>query len=439
MATITSAQSGPWSAGSTWSDGSAPGPGDDIIIAAGHTVTLDADFTSEKSLTVSGRLNLAAILQTGNGTGKDCVFKLNPGATIEITTGHSWVFGNGTYQCKGTTGDFACIAGGGSMAQSTTPANPKIRWECEYLGVQATGDVRFPASSRAGDVSPFFSFSHCCFDGYSSLAFGTGGWVGLEVDMSFVACDFRGAGTVNIAGSTGTATGKREIRNCTFASEGTRGALRLTAGGPWQCFGTASVNHGLSAGAVSTIPVIWDGGFLANDCESSAPVFYSNFAGSMVKNAYVHTANRPPSYLNPHPLAVSSLENCILEVFGSEPNAFIPQRAVANAYCVGNLFFGNGDLFNYIGDHTADARITNNTVARFDDSVVGGLFLLENGILTDATEFGTRIRNNLHACLVVEERRANMIRASGMPATEHLSIDSDYNCIHNTQSFYHPD
>ena len=40
-ATVTSAQSGPYSEGTTWIGGTAPAPMDNIIIATGHTVTLD--------------------------------------------------------------------------------------------------------------------------------------------------------------------------------------------------------------------------------------------------------------------------------------------------------------------------------------------------------------------------------------------------------------
>jgi hypothetical protein len=59
MATITSAASGNWSAGATWSGGVAPGVNDDAVIGAGHTVTLDIDATV---ISLSGAANAASNL-----------------------------------------------------------------------------------------------------------------------------------------------------------------------------------------------------------------------------------------------------------------------------------------------------------------------------------------------------------------------------------------
>ena len=57
MATITSAQSGNWSATTTWAGGAVPADGDEVIIAAGHNVKMDVDqsaFTGLFNVTIQG-------------------------------------------------------------------------------------------------------------------------------------------------------------------------------------------------------------------------------------------------------------------------------------------------------------------------------------------------------------------------------------------------
>jgi hypothetical protein len=71
MATITSNGSGSWSAGGTWVGGSAPADNDAVVIAAGHSVLMDADlsaYTGLQTVTISGHATDPGMLYFKSGT-----------------------------------------------------------------------------------------------------------------------------------------------------------------------------------------------------------------------------------------------------------------------------------------------------------------------------------------------------------------------------------
>lgn len=77
MATITSAATGNWSAGATWVGGNVPQPGDTVVAATGHVLTIDQDIdvhTITNSGTgryaVGGSWTIVAtnFIQAGTGT-----------------------------------------------------------------------------------------------------------------------------------------------------------------------------------------------------------------------------------------------------------------------------------------------------------------------------------------------------------------------------------
>jgi len=85
---ITSAGIGNWSATTTWNPAQVPVDGDDVTIAAGHTVTVDADTATLNLLDVAGTLVVSAgkvlsmsgnITETGSGA-------LTVNGTLKIVT-----------------------------------------------------------------------------------------------------------------------------------------------------------------------------------------------------------------------------------------------------------------------------------------------------------------------------------------------------------------
>ncbi|WP_312765049.1 T9SS type A sorting domain-containing protein [Epilithonimonas sp.] len=85
---ITSANSGNWADGSTWVGGVAPTSAQNVIIAAGHTVTLASAVTrnSGTTTTVTGTLAAAATYTNNGTTTVNGTFQLNAGGYADGTT-----------------------------------------------------------------------------------------------------------------------------------------------------------------------------------------------------------------------------------------------------------------------------------------------------------------------------------------------------------------
>jgi uncharacterized repeat protein (TIGR02543 family) len=83
-ATRTSTGSGSWSNASNWSPSGAPQTGDDVIIAAGHNISLNGITVTLNSLTVSGTLT------TANNTSQSLAITtnvvVNGGGTLSVTS-----------------------------------------------------------------------------------------------------------------------------------------------------------------------------------------------------------------------------------------------------------------------------------------------------------------------------------------------------------------
>ena len=94
-ATKTSTGTGNWNTAGTWSPSGVPGIGDDVIIAATHTVTIDVNTNSLASLTISGTLTIG-----DNNTNR-----------IVTVTGNITINSGGIFQSAGNGGNDLTSAG----------------------------------------------------------------------------------------------------------------------------------------------------------------------------------------------------------------------------------------------------------------------------------------------------------------------------------------
>lgn len=84
-ATCTSLSSGTWNTVGRWSCGHVPVAADDVIIAAGHTVTLNTSPVTILSLTVNGTLNMNATILTSRTMTVSGAVTINSAGTITLS------------------------------------------------------------------------------------------------------------------------------------------------------------------------------------------------------------------------------------------------------------------------------------------------------------------------------------------------------------------
>jgi|GEM_PF-1316273 len=145
-ATITSVQSGNYSAGSTWVGGIAPAFGDNIIIASGHTVTLDAAAAQSGIVTAFNiTIQAGAVLDNdiyhlridnaviGNPIYANYGTHLGTGNLLLYNNGKTAIRGNGVTNCSMVYGNYALellgdcnITLNGNIQPGAGGANPGI-------------------------------------------------------------------------------------------------------------------------------------------------------------------------------------------------------------------------------------------------------------------------------------------------------------------------
>ena len=115
--TITSSQTGNWSSTSTWAGGAVPTGTDDVVIAAGHTVTIDANGECS-TLTIDGTLQFPDVT-TYLGLTANADLTVDAGGTI-LAAPSGTNFGYGNFYLYGNLtilGSFNSVAGSGRVIE----------------------------------------------------------------------------------------------------------------------------------------------------------------------------------------------------------------------------------------------------------------------------------------------------------------------------------
>ena len=204
QSTITSAATGDWSAGATWADGAAPAVGDNIVLAAGHTVTFDADAVTGSYGTLDVGNN-AGIVLAKNGLSFGDVMVIGAMGSIDFasfTLGTGGIDVSGDIRLTGTGGTLnnsGPLALGAALVASTNlmvDGSVTISGDIAVSGVRGT--VNFAIDSigtltyggeeidGADNRIAFVGFGGGTLDAENGLAFEGGGII-ANVDITINA------------------------------------------------------------------------------------------------------------------------------------------------------------------------------------------------------------------------------------------------------------
>jgi hypothetical protein len=228
MALITSAASGNFSAGATWTGGVVPGVGDEARASTGHTITIDVDTTCD------------LISNAGTGT-----FTLNDGVTLTANIQK----GNTATPSVQLTGSNSASVVGNVTGPAAGPATTHFVITSTTSGsLSITGNITGGTAGSSGPQGVSNGSGTLNITG--NVSAGTGG----NSSGVFAHGITNGTGTVNVTGNvTGGTSGQTGNRGIDSTSAGTISVVgTITAG-------TQTNAHAIrSTSTTSTVIIVGD-------------------------------------------------------------------------------------------------------------------------------------------------------------------------------------
>ena len=334
---------GNWSATATWDCGRVPAAGDAVVIAAGHTVTIDTDTAALASLTVDGVLQFDA-----TGVGRTATVNgditVNSGdsltvASSGVATTHSLIVGGnlsnaGTLDARPTSSNVIDVTFNKSGDQTITNTGT-LTFNKVVLSkgsaanrVLASGNISVgggaadfdPANGTWEQTSGTLSKSSGNIDVASSggLAFTGSGGLSLAVNASLIS-----AGTLTVNTSGTVAVG--------------RGANRIEISGGTATFSAGTIDIGgrltLSSGSVTI-----DGATILVDPQKASSLGGTNDVFSAAGAASVTMSGGSITIVDPNANADTGAEIALTAGTG------------AKTFSGGTIYLGDGVSSSAGGD-----------------------------------------------------------------------------------------
>jgi hypothetical protein len=293
MATITSAASGDFTAGSTWVGGVAPGPGDIAVAASGHVIAIDADVAVTEIRQTGGQFRMGneRTLTANIGQG------LNTTLVVTLST---WGMIVGNIIGPGTAGSAAGAvshAGAGTLyiVGNVTGGT----FGTGRNGIQASGPVSVVGVVRGGDGATNFGISMTGANAPLTVVGAIDSTLGPGVATT------ASSGTVTVTGDVtgGTFTGAHGIsQTANNAAKIVSIVGRVTAGTP----GAGIVSHGVldsnTSGGWTEV-----GGSLIDSPAGDTAVYARRFRCIEIANTIRQHSNAV-GYPNGDPVTYGSLD-----------------------------------------------------------------------------------------------------------------------------------